>query len=72
MAPKRHSTSDTIERNDQMMVHNETMPLLYADQWKWSKRHRSQEVLLDSTCRKGNALPTIIKVLRFMGSLLLS
>lgn len=55
MAPKRHSIGDNMEhvvyRND---VH-QSMQLPYSDNWIWSKRHRSQEVMLsDSTYRKGN------------------
>lgn len=60
MAPKRHSIGDNMEqvvsRND---VH-QSMQLPYSDNWisdnwVWSKRHRSQEVMLsDSTYRKGN------------------
>lgn len=54
MAPKRHSISDNMEHNEHNDVH-QSMELPYSDDWIWSKRHRSQEVMLsDSSYRKGN------------------
>lgn len=53
MAPKRHSLGDNVEQNESKDI-NQSMYLPYYDNWIWSKRHRSQEVMLsDSTFRKG-------------------
>lgn len=54
MAPKRHVVRGPfrIEETSQKITYR-TMTLPYHDNWFWSKRHRSQEVMLSDTFRKG-------------------
>lgn len=52
MAKKRQSNSTKIERIEQEESRH-SKNLAYYDNWIWSKRHRSQEVMLTDTYRKG-------------------
>ncbi|XP_031623310.1 SPRY domain-containing SOCS box protein 3-like [Contarinia nasturtii] len=49
MSPKRHSTAPHIEHFNRKSIHH---TLEYDDDWVWSKRHRSHEVVLTKPCRK--------------------
>lgn len=53
MAPKRHLINCNLEPNEEQNEHH-LVQLPYSDNWMWSKRHRSQEVVLsESTNRRG-------------------
>lgn len=52
MAPKRSLINYNLEPSDDQIDHQVQLP--YSDNWMWSKRHRSQEVVLsESTNRRG-------------------
>lgn len=54
-ASKRQWVSNgKMEHKDQKLTVYQSRGLDYYDNWMWSKRHRSQEIMMaDSTYRKG-------------------